>query len=255
MPNPVIAGNWKMNKNAAEAVALARAVKDGLAGQAGIRPGTEVVLCPPAISLIGVRDVVQGSPVRVGAQNMHFEDSGAFTGEISPLMLRDLCEYVILGHSERRQFFCETDELVNRKVRSALHHGLRPIMCVGETLAEREGGQAGAVIERQVRAGLSDIVDITGLIVAYEPVWAIGTGRAATPEIASEIMGGAIQETLRRIFGPAADGVPLLYGGSVNPGNVVSFMRQDPIHGALVGGASLQADQFVEIVKLATSAR
>ncbi|MDA0735233.1 MAG: triose-phosphate isomerase [Chloroflexi bacterium] len=251
MPNTLIAGNWKMNKNAAEAVELARAVKDGLTGLIG----AEVVLCPPAISLIGVRDAVQGSLVKVGAQNMHFEESGAFTGEISPLMLRDVCDYVILGHSERRQFFGETDELVNQKVRSALQHGLRPIMCVGETLAEREGGQAGSVIEGQVRAGLAEVIDIIGLVVAYEPIWAIGTGRAATPEIAAGIMGGSIQETLRAMFGPAADEVPILYGGSVNPGNVTSYMSQDPIHGALVGGASLQADQFVEIVKLAAAAK
>ena len=249
MPNTVIAGNWKMNRCSAEAIELARAVKGGLAN--AVR--AEVVLCPPAIFLIGVRDAVHGSPVKIGAQNMHWEDSGAFTGEISPLMLRGVCDYVILGHSERRQFFGETDELVNQKVKSALQHGLRPIMCVGETLAEREVGQAGSVIERQVQAGLADIVDITGLIVAYEPIWAIGTGLAATPEIAAEIMGGVIGETLRVMFGTVADEVSILYGGSVNPGNVTSFMCQDPIHGALVGGASLQADQFVEIVKLAAA--
>jgi triosephosphate isomerase len=253
MPNINIAGNWKMNRNYGEAVELARAIKDGLAARGGAPAGTEVVLCPPAIFLIGVRDAVQGSPVKVGAQNMHFEDSGAFTGEISPLMLRDVCEYVVLGHSERRQFFCETDDLVNRKVKSALRHGLRPIMCVGETLAEREGGQAGSVIEGQVRAGLAEIVDITGLAIAYEPIWAIGTGRAATPEIAAEIMDGSIQATLRDMFGPAAERVPLLYGGSVNPGNVAGFMSQGPINGALVGGASLQADQFLEIVQLAAA--
>ena len=251
MPNIVIAGNWKMNRHSAEAIELAQAVKCGLAN--AVR--AEVVLCPPAIFLIGVRDAVHGSPVKVGAQNMHWEDSGAFTGEISPLMLRGVCDYVILGHSERRQFFGETDELVNQKVKSALQHGLRPIMCVGETLAEREGGQAGLVIERQVRAGLADIVDITGLIVAYEPIWAIGTGRAATPEIAAAIMSGAIRETMRVMFGTVADEVSILYGGSINPGNVTSFMCQDPIHGALVGGASLQADQFVEIVKLAAVAK
>jgi triosephosphate isomerase len=250
MPNIIIAGNWKMNKVAAEAFQLARAVKDGLASRGGAPTGTEVVLCPPAIFLTGVRDAVQGSPLKVGAQNMHYGDSGAFTGEISPLMLREVCEYVILGHSERRQLFCETDELVNRKVKSALRHGLRPIMCVGETLAAREAGQAASVIERQVRSGLAEIVDITGLIVAYEPIWAIGTGRAATPEIAAEIMGGSIQATLRAMFGPAAEDVPVLYGGSVNPDNIVSFMSQAPLSGALVGGASLQADQFVEIVQL-----
>jgi triosephosphate isomerase len=253
MPDIVIAGNWKMNKNAVEAVQLARAVKDGLAGPGNAPPGTEVVLCPPSIFLTSVGDAVQGSPVKIGAQNMHFEDSGAFTGEISPLMLRDICQYVVLGHSERRQLFCETDGLVNQKVKSALRHGLRPIMCVGETLAERESGQAASVIAGQVRAGLAELVDITGLVIAYEPVWAIGTGQAATPEIAAEIMGGSIQSTLEAMFGTAADGVPILYGGSVNPGNVVSFMNQGPINGALVGGASLQAEQFVEIVQRAAA--
>lgn len=254
MPDIVIAGNWKMNKVAAEALQLARAVRDGLDARGGAPAGTEVVLCPPAIFLTGVRDAVRGSRVKVGAQNMHYEDSGAFTGEISPLMLGDVCQYVVVGHSERRQFFCETNELVNRKVKSALRHGLRPIMCVGETLSEREEGRAAPVIEGQVRSGLADIVDIRGLVVAYEPIWAIGTGRAATPEIAAEIMGGSIQATLGAMFGPAAEAVPLLYGGSVNPGNIVSFMGQVSIHGALVGGASLQADQFVDIVQLAAGA-
>ena len=250
MPKTVIAGNWKMNQNPTEAIELARGVKDGFEASTNV----EVVLCPPAISLIGVSEAVRGSTVRVGAQNMHFEDSGAFTGEISPLMLQGICDYVILGHSERRDLFGETDDLVNLKVKAAFRHGLRPILCVGETLEQREGGQANTIIEAQVRAGLSDIVDITGLILAYEPIWAIGTGQAATPEIASDIMGGAILQTLQSMFGPAANDVPILYGGSVNPGNVASFMSQSPIHGALVGGASLRAEQFLEIVNLAGAA-
>jgi triosephosphate isomerase len=170
-------------------------------------------------------------------------------------MLAGLCDYVILGHSERRQLFGETDALINRKVRAAVEHGLWPILCVGETLEEREGGRAGPVVSRQLRTGLADVVDITGLVVAYEPVWAIGTGRAATPELAAEIMAGPMQETLRSLLGTAAENVPLLYGGSVNPGNVSGYAAQGCIHGALVGGASLQADQFVEIVRITSRAK
>lgn len=252
MPKTVVAGNWKMNKNLAEAQDLAREVAHSLGRTAG---NAETVLCPPAIALAAVRDAVDDSGIKVGAQNMYHADSGAFTGEISPLMLRGLCEYVILGHSERRELFGETDELVNLKVKSAFQHGLSPILCVGESLEQRESGQAAAFVERQVQAGLAGIVDISGLSVAYEPIWAIGTGRAATPEIAAEIMGGTIQETLRSLFGSAAEDVPLLYGGSVNPGNVAGFAAQGCIHGALVGGASLQAQQFVEIVQQAAAAK
>jgi triosephosphate isomerase len=243
MPKTVVAGNWKMNKTLGEALELARGIRDGLENNA-----VETVLCPPAISLAVVREAVRGSAIKVGSQNMYFEESGAFTGEISPLMLRGICDYVILGHSERRQVFGETDELINRKVLSAFQHSLSPILCVGETLAQREAGQAASVVERQVRSGLAGAVDITSLVMAYEPVWAIGTGQAATPDIAAEIMGGPIQETLSSMFGAAGAAVPLLYGGSVNPGNVSGFAAQDCIHGALVGGASLQAQQFIEIV-------
>ena len=253
MPRTIVAGNWKMNTTLAEAVALAAAVAQGV-GQA---PGVELILCPPAISLAAVREAVGGSPVAVGAQNMHFADSGAFTGEIAAPMLRDLARYVLLGHSERRQLFGETDELVNRKVLAALRHDLRPILCVGETLQQREAGQAAAVIGRQVGAGLAEVSpnDLDNLVVAYEPVWAIGTGQAATPEIAAEIMGGVILQTLISQFGPAAGELPLLYGGSVNAGNIADFAAQSCIHGALVGGASLQADSFLEIARLAGAAQ
>jgi triosephosphate isomerase len=251
MPVPIVAGNWKMNKNLSEAIDLAKGVRDGLDSVGGV----EVVLCPPFISLPVVRDAVQGSPIKVGSQNMHFEESGAFTGEISPLMLKGLCEYVILGHSERRQLFGETDNLINLKVRAAFQHGLRPILCVGEILEQREAGQANSVVGQQVFAGLADVGDITGLVVAYEPVWAIGTGRAATPEIAAEIMGGPIRETLHTMFGAVAEDVPILYGGSVNPNNIAGFAAQKCIHGALVGGASLQSGQFLEIVKQTAEAK
>ena len=170
-------------------------------------------------------------------------------------MLQGLCEYVILGHSERRQLFGEDDELINSKVQAAFQHGLRPILCVGETLDQRETGQAGTVVSQQLRAGLAGILDITGLVVAYEPVWAIGTGRAATPEIAAEMMGNVISDTLRSLHPEAAGETPLLYGGSVNPDNIAGFAALDSVDGALVGGASLQADQFAEIARLTAQAK
>ncbi len=253
MPATVIAGNWKMNTTLEEARTLAQGVK-ALSGQA---PGVEVILCPPAISLAEVRASVAGSTIKVGAQNMHHLDSGAFTGETSPTMLVNLCEYVIIGHSERRQLFGETDELVNLKVKAALSHGLKPILCVGETLEQRESGRAADVISSQVNLGLAETgpLDIIGLIVAYEPVWAIGTGQAATPEIAAEIMGGPVAETLGILYGGGAENIPLLYGGSVNAGNIADFAAQSCIHGALVGGASLRADSFMEIARLAGEAK
>ncbi len=248
-PKTIVTGNWKMNTNLAEAKQLAAAVRE----LAKTAVGLEIILCPPSVFLTAVQDAVAGSPVKVGAQNMHFENSGAYTGEIAPPMLQGICDYVILGHSERRQLFGETDHMVNRKLLAASRHGLRPILCVGETLEQRESGNAGAVIAQQVRSGLADYssVDLNGLIVAYEPVWAIGAGQAATPEIAAEVMGGDILETLHSQLGAAAEEVPLLYGGSVNPGNIAQFMAQPCIHGALVGGASLQANSFMEIARLA----
>ena len=248
MPPTVIAGNWKMNTDLAGALELATGIRDGL----GDDSSAEVILCPPFVSLSAVAEAVAGSPISVGAQNIHSQDSGAFTGEVSPTMLQGICQYVILGHSERRQLFGEDDKQINLKVRAAFQHGLKPILCVGETLEQRQAGQAGQVVEAQLRAGLADVIDINGLIVAYEPVWAIGTGQAATPEIAFEIMGGSVLGTLEALFGGAANDVPLLYGGSVNPGNISDFAAQDCIHGALVGSASLQAAQFLEIVALAS---
>lgn len=259
MPATVVAGNWKMNTTLEEARSLAGGVRDLCQDLQG--GDVEVVLCPPFLSLAAVAETLAGSGVKSGAQNMYHEESGAFTGEISPVMLARLCQYVILGHSERRQLFGETDGAINLKVKAAISHGLKPILCVGETLEERESGQASEVIAGQVRAGLEGLagtagLDISGLVVAYEPVWAIGTGRAATPEIAAEIMGGAILTTLEAIFGGAAAAdVPLLYGGSVNAGNVSDFAAQPCIHGALVGGASLRAESFVEIARLAGAAK
>lgn len=251
MPRSIVAGNWKMNTTLEEAASLAADIVAGTpdAGEA------ELILCPPFISLAAVRRSVSGSTVRVGAQNMHHEAAGAYTGEVSATMLRSLCHYVILGHSERRQLFGETDETVNRKVHAALAAGLRPIVCVGETLEQREDGQAADVVEGQVLAGVADVHDINDVVVAYEPVWAIGTGRAATPEIAEQIMGGAIRHALRDLFGDDADSVPLLYGGSVNPSNAASFAAMTSVNGALVGGASLQADQFLQVAAAVASAK
>ena len=251
MPATIVVGNWKMNTDLAGALELAAGVRAG----ANSLPGVELILCPPFVSLAPVREAIKGSSVRLGAQNMYYEESGAFTGEIAPSMLVGLCDYVMLGHSERRQLFGEADELINLKVKAAIQHGLRPILCVGETLEQRESGRASETVSGQLQAGLSGIVDITSLVVAYEPVWAIGTGQAATPEIAAEIMGGAMLETLQSMYPDAADQVPLLYGGSVNPGNVSGFAGESCIHGALVGGASLRADQFLEIAQLTAEAK
>ena len=251
MPSPVIAANWKMNTDLAGAMDLAAGVREGASSISGV----EIILCPPFISLAAVGEAVRGTSIKVGAQNMHFGASGAFTGEIAAPMLLGLCDYVILGHSERRQLFSEDDELINLKIRAAFQHGLRPILCVGETLEQRESGQAGTVVSRQLRTGLAGVLDITGLVVAYEPVWAIGTGRAATPEVAGEMMGGFMLETLRSLYPGAAEEVPLLYGGSVNPDNIAGFASQDSVHGALVGGASLRAEQFLEIARLTAEAK
>ena len=244
----IVAGNWKMNTDVESGVALASAIAGGATGLSGV----DIVLGPPFISLAAIRDAVSGSNIAIAAQNMHADDSGAFTGEIAPPMLVGLCEYVIIGHSERRQFFGETDESVGRKAAAALRHGLQPIVCVGETLDQRESGQAAEVIRRQVVGALSDIEPEAALgriAVAYEPVWAIGTGRAATPEIADQVMSGAIYSTIAASLGSeVASSTPLLYGGSVNPGNAADFVAVDSINGALVGGASLDAESFLAVV-------
>ena len=246
-PTNIVAGNWKMNTDVASGVLLAASVAAG----ASTLSGVQVAVAPPFVSLAAVRDAVAGSGVAVAAQNMHADDSGAFTGEVAPPMLVGLCDYVIIGHSERRQFFGETDESVGRKAAAALQHGLRPIICVGETLDERESGRAAEVIRRQVVAALTDLdpESTAGLLtIAYEPVWAIGTGRAATPEIAEQIMGGAIGSTVAAVLGAdAASATPLLYGGSVNPANAADFAAVPSINGALVGGASLEAGTFLDV--------
>ena len=252
MPVPLVAGNWKMNTTIAEAVALAVAVKEAVDGITSV----DVLVCPPFVSLAPVSKALEGSNVMVGAQNMHHEASGAFTGEVASGMIAGICRYIILGHSERRQLFGEDDGLINLKVKAAVDAGLIPILCVGETLEQREGGKAGEVVGDQVKAGLDGVSPSEGLVVAYEPVWAIGTGVSATPETASEIMGGVILKTLEDLYSAqTASRIPLLYGGSANPDNIDSFVSQDVIHGGLVGGASLRADQFAAIAKATAAAK
>lgn len=251
MAGPIVAGNWKMNTTLAEARDLAARMRRALDQVAGV---TKVV-CPPFVSLAAVAEVIAGSTIQLGAQNMHFEPKGAYTGEVSASMLASLCRFVLLGHSERRQHFSETDETVNRKVKAALGAGLRPVLCVGERLEEREQGRAAAVVEQQVRAGLAGVGSPDALVLAYEPVWAIGTGRAATPETAQEMM-SHLRGVLGSLYGTkGAAGVPLLYGGSVSPDNAPGFLRQLDVDGALVGGASLDAEAFVRIVRAAAEAK
>ena len=247
MRQPVVAGNWKMNPpTAAEAIELARAVEDA----AVAAPGVTTVICPPTIWLAEVARSV--SQVEIGAQTMHFDERGAFTGETSPLMLAGLARFVILGHSERRQYDGETDESVGRKVASAVAHGLRPIAAVGERAQERREGETSAVIERQLRAALAGLERIagTGLVIAYEPVWAIGTGDAASGEDAQAVA-AQIRSILRELDAGGADEVPIQYGGSVTDANADEFFSQPDIDGALVGGASLKPENFASILRAA----
>ncbi len=242
---PMIAGNWKMNTTVSEAVKLVREMLPGLESIDNV----DRVICPPFVSLSAVKELLKGSPVKLGAQNMYFEERGAYTGEVSPLMLAELCQYVIIGHSERRQYFGETGEIVNKKVLAAFKVGLEPILCIGEKLEENEAGRAEAVVTEQLGSSLAGIEDLSRLIIAYEPVWAIGTGRAATGEQANEII-GLIRNHISRQYGNSiARDLRILYGGSVTADNTTEFMRQPEIDGALVGGASLKADQFLSIVK------
>jgi len=214
----------------------------------------DIVICPPFVSIESLADLFDGTSLYLGAQNMHWEEKGAFTGEISPLMLKHRADYVILGHSERRQYFHETDEDVRRKVEAALRHDLRPIVCVGETLSEYEAGDTWHVVSRQVGMAL-DGLDIRNCVIAYEPIWAIGTGKAATGEIANEVI-AQIRDKVRHMHGDeAADSTQILYGGSVNARNIAEFVSLPEIDGALVGGASLEAYQFVRIVAITNEAR
>jgi triosephosphate isomerase len=245
---PVLAGNWKMYKTAGEAATLAREIRKGVADALRDR---DVVLAPPFTSIPAVAEALRGSAIGLAGQNMHPEIEGAFTGEVSPVMLKDLgCSHVILGHSERRQIFGETDEGIARKVPAALAHGLTPIVCVGETLAERESSRTMEVVERQVERALRALSadQVVATVVAYEPVWAIGTGKVATPDQAQEVH-AFIRKLVDHSHGEAAAAaLRILYGGSVKPDNIGDLMAQGDIDGALVGGASLKADSFLKIV-------
>ena len=244
MRKPIIAGNWKMNNTASEGVSLVRAiaplVKDA---------NCDVVVCVPAIDIPAVSEALKGTNIALGAQNVHFAEKGAFTGEISAAMLKEYgVQYVIIGHSERRQYFGETDETVNKRTLAALAAGLTPIVCIGESLEERETGKTEAVLEKQIREGLKGIDDIAKIVVAYEPVWAIGTGRTATAEQANETI-GFIRKTIADMFCPkCAEALRIQYGGSMNAGNCKELMAMPEIDGGLIGGASLKAPDFAAIV-------
>jgi triosephosphate isomerase len=241
----LIAGNWKMNTTVAEAERLVLEMLESLDRIEGV----EKVLCPPFVSLVGIGMMLENSSIKLGAQNMYFESKGAYTGEVSPMMLKELCEFVILGHSERRWYFGETDEIVNEKVKAALANKLGPIVCVGERLEENEAGKTQEVIDRQVRGALSGVESVPDLVVAYEPVWAIGTGRAASGKQAAATI-QFIRDVVSEIWSKsAAQDLRILYGGSVTSSNVAEFVALPEIDGALVGGASLKADEFVGIVK------
>lgn len=249
MRTPFVAGNWKMNKTAEQARQLVAELLPGLQSV----PSVERVLCPPFPSIMAISAMLAGTDIGLGAQNMHWEASGAYTGEVSAQMVKEFCQYVILGHSERRAYFGETDETVNRKTAAALAAGLTPIVCVGETLAENEALRTRSVIERQMMQGLKGLNINSGsqIVIAYEPVWAIGTGRAASGAGANEVIGGMVRAALVDLFGVAvARDVRILYGGSVTGANAAEFFSQPDIDGALVGGASLKPD-FIEIVKAA----
>ena len=247
MPVRTIIGNWKLNRTPSEAARLASGIRRRLADSAG----AVVVVCPPSIALETVSRVLDGSGIAVGAQNVHSETEGAFTGEISADMVHEFASYAIVGHSERRMLFGESDEFVGRKVAAAVKAGLRPILCVGEPSDVRNAGRAESHVTAQLLSGMSQLTDISGILVAYEPVWAIGTGQAATPGVAQEIS-ATLRSAMRERFGTVAEEVPCLYGGSVNSANICDFVDQRDIDGALVGGASLEAESFAAIVEAAS---
>lgn len=246
MRKPIIAGNWKMNKTIKEAVEFVNEIKGQVTDT-----DVEVVLCAPATMLKDMKEAAKGSNVKIGAQNMHFEESGAFTGEIAPAMLKEIdVDYVVIGHSERREYFNETDETVNKKVLKALEVEITPIMCCGETLEERESGKMEDVIKTQIVAGLKDVTaaNIPNMVIAYEPIWAIGTGVTASSEQANDAV-AFIRSLVKELYTEeVSESIQIQYGGSVKPANVEEIMNQTDIDGALVGGASLKADSFMELV-------
>ena len=239
-----------MNTTVEKAVRLVQAMQSELESIAGV----EAVVCPPFVSLVPVGEVLKGSSIGLGTQNMYFEEKGAYTGEISPAMLTGLCQFVILGHSERRGYFGETDEIVNNKIQAALEVGLKPIVCIGETLEENEAGKTQEVLDRQTRASLYGLVSLDSLVIAYEPIWAIGTGKAATEEQANSTI-GFIRSVVAELYGAVAQELRIQYGGSANAANITALMSQPEIDGALVGGASLKADEFVSMVEQTAKVR
>ena len=250
MRTPFIAGNWKMNKTVEEARSLVSEMSLPLREVKGV----EKVLCPPFMALLSVAALLQGTDIGLGAQDMHWEAKGAFTGEVSPSMVAEFCKYVIIGHSERRTYFGETDATVNKKIIAALAQKLTPIFCVGETLAENEAGRTAEVVSRQVRQGLEGLEAVAAprIVIAYEPVWAIGTGRASSAEGANAVVRDVIRSTLAEIFDlETAQAIRVLYGGSVTAANAAEFFAQPEIDGALLGGASLKADEFIKITQAA----
>lgn len=247
MRTPIIAGNWKMNKTAAAAAEFANEIKEALNDIAGV----DIVFCPPALTIPAVAAAVAGTKIGVGAQNMHYEESGAYTGELAANMLTPFCQYVILGHSERREYFGETDEGVNKKIKTALAHGLTPIVCVGESLAQNEAGETHSFVSGQVTAAFAGLTaaDVACCVIAYEPIWAIGTGKSASAAQAGAIIGQTVRGTIANLFGAATAAlVRIQYGGSANEKNIADYMQQPDIDGALVGGASLKAT-FVQLVQ------
>ncbi len=248
---PMIAGNWKMNTTVSEAIELVNEMRQGLDEIDNV----DRVICPPFISLAPVKELLRGSSIKLGAQNIYFEEKGAYTGEISPLMLANLCEFVIIGHSERRQHFNETGEIVDKKVKAALKVGLKPILCIGERLEENEAGRTEEVLTEQLSSSSARIYYFSGLILAYEPIWAIGTGKAATGKQANETIGFIRQHISKQYGKGITQDVRILYGGSVTAENIAEFINQPEVDGALVGGASLKAAQFLSIVKQTSEIR
>ncbi|MFL8709486.1 triose-phosphate isomerase [Clostridioides sp. GD02377] len=245
MRKPIIAGNWKMHKTIKEALEFVNEVKDKVNSDK-----VEAVICAPFTLLKDLKEATKGTNIKIGAQNMHFEEKGAFTGEVSPLMLKEIdMDYVVIGHSERRQYFNETDETVNKKVLKALEVEIDPILCVGETLEQREAGKTKDVCKVQVEKALENVLkyDLAKVVVAYEPIWAIGTGKTATAEDANDVI-SYIREVIKGLYGELANEVRIQYGGSVKPSNVAEIMGQSDIDGALVGGASLASNDYLDLV-------
>ncbi len=245
---PLIAGNWKMNTSLTEAVSLVAKMLPELVKIENV----ERLFCPPYISLAAVKEMIKETSVKLGAQNVFYVERGAYTGEVSPLMLAGLCEYVIIGHSERRQYFGETGDIINKKLKAAITAGLKPILCVGEKLEENESCRTEGVIAKQLNEALCGIENTSGMVIAYEPVWAIGTGKAATGEQANKTIGFIRLNIAGKYGDKSAQDIRILYGGSVTPENTMEFMLQPEIDGGLVGGASLKADQFISIIKQAS---